>query len=122
MVDWGPNSTGWNVTIINDSSRSWAYSSSAVNNVSYAPPNIPSGTTDTGIRGKESLFGGPANMDIRYTWGGFGPTDPYQYFHIYIRSTSGGDVSVSCDSWPEPEKCVMARPFPNQPVEARIND
>ncbi|MBV9322962.1 MAG: hypothetical protein JO352_04120 [Chloroflexi bacterium] len=102
-VDWGPNSNGWNITLINATPYTLTYPPDRrvliplfTDNVYYGPPSIAPGATETGIRGRESLFSGPANMRIEYSINN--PTDKDLWgVLINVSASFSGDVSASTD-------------------------
>jgi hypothetical protein len=118
-VDWGPNASGWNVTIKNETNIDWTHVDQLpTDNVYYAPDSIPAQTNTDGIRGRQSIEGGPANMQVNYC------DDPREGYVLVLWITSDNDGNVSTGVGPDPDGnpnpgiTVFTQPAPvsNQPV------
>jgi len=128
---WGPNANGWHLHIINDTRYVLQYDAGIGNNVSYSPKQIPAGARETGIRGKASVFGGPANMDAFYTLIGSATGGDRLAVRVNptIRATFGGQVTATCPiarvfiPFPIPVPgfhCTVLTAVRNLPVTVRI--
>jgi hypothetical protein len=119
-VDWGPNHDGWNVTVINDAGLGLSLlRPDPTDNVYYAPPYIGPGGTTTGIRGRQSLFGGPANMNFVYNGGEAAVGE------VLTRITSdfSGNVTATCRAgypgWGY-LACEVVTAEANKPIVVRV--
>lgn len=128
-VDWGPNHDGWHVHLTNDTRYVALNIRELFDNVSHVPKQIPPFTTATDIRGVKSLFGGPANMHVRYKLDGTqgGPLNIPVQITVFIRSDSSGKVSVSCDierplqtGRPKGFGCLFGHVVSNRPIPVRV--
>lgn len=90
---WGPNRDGWNVTIDNQTTHdlrlnggSWGWG------LFHSPPVLPASTMITETRGRQSVFGGPANINFTYGWS--------DDLNVQLDVTSGfdGSVRATCSS------------------------
>lgn len=95
---WGPNANGWHLHIINDTRYVMEYNPEIGNNVYYSPKEIRPGVHEIGIRGRASVFGGPANMHAFYTLIGSQTSPDGLAVRVVptIRATFGGQVTVTC--------------------------
>lgn len=64
---YGVNEFGWQLIVVNDSPQPVTTSWGALSNIDFANPRIEAYSVDEATRGRESIFGGPANMDIQYS-------------------------------------------------------
>jgi hypothetical protein len=126
-VDWGPNHDGWHVHVTNDTRFVAQVSREPFDNVFHAPPQILPFTTATDIRGVKSIFGGPANMHVRYKLSGTQdstgiPVD----VAVFIRSDSSGRVSATCSVErllglkPKGYHCAVGPAVSNRPITMRF--
>ena len=127
-VDWGPNHDGWHVHVTNDTRYVAQVSREPFDNVSHAPSQILPFTAVTNIRGVKSIFGGPANMHIRYKFSGTEdatgiPVD----IAVFIRSDAFGGVSATCrverlfrPGTPKGYHCSVGTAVSNKPITARF--
>ena len=111
-VNWGPNASGWNVTVVYDSGFNLDYPGSLpTDNVYYANQTIAENSTDTGIRGRHSILGGPADMNIHYN----ADSDADSLVWIDISATSDGVVNATCRGSGY-LRCVVVTEQADQPV------
>jgi len=125
-VDWGPNHDGWHVHVTNETRYVAQLSPEPFDNVFHAPSQIRPFTTANNIRGMKSIFGGPANMHVRYKLSGTEdstgiPVD----IAVFIRSDSFGGVSATCrverlfGLTPKGYHCAVGTAVSNKPITAR---
>jgi hypothetical protein len=89
---YGVNQDGWEVQVVNQSNVDLAADPpGATDNVASMSPTLQAGTTAS-VKGRESIFGGPANMNFAYLRGGFQSAG----FEVVIRDSRLG-LSVYCD-------------------------
>ncbi len=133
-VDWGVNRDGWQLTITNGRSDFLLRGiQEPFDNIASAPNGIAPGS-EAVIRGTRSIFGGPANMNIRY--------QAYRYVAgrrenvggLWVRISSdygsGGcppiircepnlKLTVTCDQSGE-VRCMVVQAVLNKPVLVRV--
>lgn len=121
--DYGVNQNGWNITIVNDSSQKLTYEGfgQPLNNVSYANDSIAAHTTDEDTRGKKSVLGGPANMDMKYSTGGH-----VGAFDLWVKSELAIDgsinVTASCIDYPATGlTCTVLRKEATKAIVFRVS-
>jgi hypothetical protein len=128
---WGPNANGWHLHIINDTRYRLEYNAGIGNNVYYSPKEIPAGARETGIRGRASIVGGPANMDAFYTLIGSATSPDGLAVRVNptIKATFDGRVTATCPiarifiPFPHPVPgfhCTVITAVRNLPVTVRI--
>lgn len=113
---WGVNDKGWNLTIVNDTPARLLTAYTALSNVATADPEIPRWTTNRSVRGVESIFGGPANMDIMLNL-----ADGSNVAWVLIRSDAISNVpAVSCRVSSPEHTCSVSAPSIAVPVQLTI--
>jgi hypothetical protein len=80
---WGPNYDGWVFELTNNSGHELMYVPDGANNVERAPARLVNGETGI-LKGKHSVFGGPANCNFTYRR----PDRPLDLGGIAISATS----------------------------------
>ena len=122
-VDWGPNHDGWHVHVNNATRYVALYIPEALDNVYRAPKQIPPFTKTTDIRGRASIFGGPADMNVVYKLSGSQDSaGGTVHMTVFIRSDAFGKVSAWClvqgkFVWPpEGYYCALAPVASNMPI------
>jgi hypothetical protein len=112
-TDWGPNYTGWNITFYNDTDHDLYLSpTQPTDNVYNAPQKVPAHSQVDSIRGRESIWTGPANMNLEYGCCLDGAYDPSSSLHI----TSDGSGTVSANCYAQFLSCEVPQAVSNQPI------
>jgi Putative Ig domain len=113
---WGPNHDGWNITIDNQTGTAfeWAYMHSY--NIFHTPETIPARTTVTDTRGRQSWFGGPANLTLNYF-----EVDSQSRVHLSIESWDDGYIRATCNSG-SGIVCAVDRAVSWEPIKVTIRN
>lgn len=117
--DWGVNSDGWQVTLINDTKFDLErVHAGFTDNVASAPGRIGPGQ-QASIRGVRSILGGPADMNFQYQR--YPPRESDTYgVSVRIRSSGAGEVNVFCSA--TRNSCAVLANEPPRPIVVRLPD